>query len=73
MNKKNAAFTLTDAERTTLIEQVVDTATQAAASPKAVRSGLFFAAGVAALSGIDRETFLNAAAADFDNAKRGTQ
>jgi hypothetical protein len=40
-------------------------------TPKAARMGLFFAAGVVALAGVDRETFLNAAAADFDDAKRG--
>lgn len=71
MNASAGSFTLTDAERTMLVEQVVDAAAQSATSPKAARLGLFFAAGVVALAGVDRETFLNAAAADFDAAKRG--
>lgn len=31
--------------------------------------GLFFAAGIAAITGVDKETFLNACADDYDAAK----
>ena len=65
-------FSLTDDERRMLVDQVVDAASTSPMTPKAARMGLFFAAGVVALSGVDRETFLNAAAADFDDAKRGS-
>ena len=64
-------FSLTDDERHMLVEQVIDAASTSPMTPKAARMGLFFAAGVVAVAGIDRETFLNAAAADFDAAKRG--
>lgn len=66
-----SAFTLTDAERALLVQQVVDHVAETPPTTKAARMGLFFAAGVVALAGVDRETFLNAAAADFDAAKRG--
>jgi hypothetical protein len=65
------SFSLTEAERALLVPQVVEHVTDTPPTLKAARMGLFFAAGVAALAGIDRETFLNAAAADFDNAKQG--
>jgi hypothetical protein len=67
-------FSLTADERHMLVEQVIDAASTSPMTPmtpKAARMGLFFAAGVVALAGVDRETFLNAAAADFDDAKRG--
>lgn len=66
-------FSLTGAERAILVQQVVAHVTETPPTTKAARMGLFFAAGVAALAGVDRETFLNAAAADFDEAKRGAQ
>lgn len=73
MSKQNAQkdFSLTDEDRHMLVEQVIDAASTSPMTPKAVRMGLFFAAGVAAIAGVDREAFLNAAAADFDAAKRG--
>ena len=69
--KDKTEFGLTENERELLVAQVVDAASTSPMTPKAARMGLFFADGVVALAGVDRETFLNAAAADFDAAKRG--
>lgn len=73
MNSSAGSFTLTDAERALLVEQVVEHSVETPPSSKAARMGLFFAAGVVALAGVDREAFLNAAAADYDAAKKGAR
>jgi hypothetical protein len=73
MNPSADLFVLTGTERALLVQQVVDHVAEAPPTKKAARTGLFFAAGVAALAGVDRETFLNAAAADFDEAKQGAR
>lgn len=65
---KRDDFDLTAKERETIINQVVDVAHERP-TQKAARMGLFFAAGIAAITGVDKETFLNACADDYDAAK----
>lgn len=65
---KKDDFDLTVKERETIINQVVDVA-QERPTQKAARMGLFFAAGIAAITGVDKETFLNACADDYDAAR----
>jgi hypothetical protein len=62
------SFKLTDRDREVLVRQVVDAASERL-TQSAARGGLFFAAGVCVITGVDKETFLNACADDYDAAK----
>ena len=61
------SFDLAENDRYAIIAQVVDVASERP-TQKTARVSLFFAAGVCVVAGIDKETFLNACADDYDAA-----